>query len=84
MTTALAAEPAGWAWMWDMVRHPAYYRRLATQTDIGRGQPLDVRVDLLLGKRQRMAARLAGLTVPAPAEPRPKPGSRWERKTRGR
>jgi hypothetical protein len=84
MTAALAAEPAGWAWMWDMVKAPAYYRRLAEQSDLGRGQTLDMRVAMLLRRRERTAQRLAGLTGPAPAEPWPKPGSRWDAKTRGR
>lgn len=59
-------EPAGWGWVWDMVRAPAYFHKLAERTDIGRGLPLDQRVAMLLASRQRVAERLEASRTAAP------------------
>jgi hypothetical protein len=75
--TALTADGFDRAEIRAMVTAPSYLRKAVEHSDIGRGQPLEVRVAMLLGQRQRVAMRMAGLPAPAPAQaaPRMKPAA---------
>jgi hypothetical protein len=76
--TAITFDRIDWPEIWDMIRAPAYFRRMVEHSDVGRGQSIEQRVADELARRQRVAARLSGVRQEsAPAAQRVKLGAKW-------
>jgi hypothetical protein len=70
MTTATMTIGTGrpeLAWVWDCLRYPEYFRRLAAESNgMDRHLSIEERVAEEIARRERVALRLAGLPVPDP------------------